>query len=123
MTKKKRNVVGRLVKLVAIRGLLHCRILKPVSLAPGVLVVVLLEVPRGVVVLLAGEDRLWKEGEDPVEAHHLEPVLLDGVETTLVRGKFLVDPVQSLVDVEQVAVRHGALRLDMSQCGLSLIHI
>ena len=68
MTKEKRKVVGRFDKLVAIRDLLHCRMLKPVSLAPGVLVVVLLEVPRGVVVLLVGEKRLWKEGQDPVES-------------------------------------------------------
>ena len=61
-------VVGRFDKLVSIRDLLHCRMLKPVSLAPGVLVVVLLEVPRGVVVLLVGEKRLWKEGQDPVES-------------------------------------------------------
>ena len=68
MTKKKRKVVGRFDKLVANRGLLHCRILKPVPLARGVHVVVvsLLEVPRGVVVLLAGEDRFWEKGEDPV---------------------------------------------------------
>ena len=51
-------VVGRFDKLVAIRDLLHCRMLKPDFLAPGVLVVVLLEVPRGVVVLLVGENRL-----------------------------------------------------------------
>ena len=91
-----------MVKLVAIRGLLHCRILKPVSLAPGVLVVVLLEVPRGVVVLLAGEDRFWEKGEDPIEIHQLEPPccqLLDGVQPGLVGGEFVVDPVESLIDV------------------------
>ena len=108
MTKKKRKVVGRFDKLVAIRDLLHCRILEPGPLAPGVHVVVvsLLEVPRGVVVLLAGEDRLWEEGQDPVEAHHLEPVLLDGVKTALVRGKFLVDSVESLIDDGQRPVQH-----------------
>ena len=58
MTKKKRKVVGRFDKLVANQDLLNCRILKPVFLAPGVLVVVLLEVPHGVVVLLVGEGRL-----------------------------------------------------------------
>ena len=68
MTKKKRKVVGRFDKLVANQDLLNCRILKPVFLAPGVLVVVLLEVPRGVVVLLVGEKRLWKEGHGPVES-------------------------------------------------------
>ena len=61
-------VVGRFDKLVAIRDLLHCRMLKPDSLAPGVLVVVLLEVPHGVVVLLVGEKRLWKEEQDPGES-------------------------------------------------------
>ena len=66
MTKKKRKVVGRFDKLVANQDLLNWRILKPVFLAPSVLVVVLLEVPRGVVVLLGGEDRLWEEGQDPV---------------------------------------------------------
>ena len=56
MTKKKRKVVGRIDKVVAIRGLLDCRILEPVPLARGVLEVVgrLLEVPRGVVVLYKG---------------------------------------------------------------------
>ena len=68
MTKEKRMVVGRFDKLVAIRDLLHCRMLKPDSLAPGVLVVVLLEVPHGVVVLLVGEERLGGEGQDPVES-------------------------------------------------------
>jgi len=58
MTKEKRMVVGRFDKLFAIRDLLHCRMLKPDFLAPGVLVVVLLEVPHGVVVLLVGEGRL-----------------------------------------------------------------
>ena len=61
-------VVGRFDKLVAIRDLLHCRMLKPDSLAPVVLVVVLLEVPHGVVVLLVGEERLGWEGQDPVES-------------------------------------------------------
>ena len=98
MTKKKRKVVGRIDKVVAIRGLLDCRILEPVPLARGVLEVVgrLLEVPRGVVVLLAGKDRFWEKGENPVEIHQLQSPcckLLDGVQTGLVRGKFIVDPV------------------------------
>ena len=68
MTKKKRKVVGRYDKLAAIRDLLDCGVVEPGPLVPGVLVVVdrLLEVPRGVVVLLAGEDRFWEKGEDPV---------------------------------------------------------
>ena len=68
MTKKKRKVVGRYDKLAAIRDLLNCGIVEPGPLVPGVPVVVdsLLEVPRGVVVLLAGEDRFWEKGEDPV---------------------------------------------------------
>ena len=99
--------------LAAIRDLLDCGVVEPGPLVPGVLVVVdrLLEVPRGVVVLLAGEDRFWEKGEDPVEIHQLEPPcckLLDGVQPGLVGGKFIVDPVESLINVEQVAVRHGA---------------
>ena len=88
--------------LAAIRDLLDCGVVEPGPLVPGVLVVVdrllevLLEVPRGVVVLLAGEDRFWEKGENPVEIHQLQSPcckLLDGVQTGLVRGKFIVDPV------------------------------
>ena len=96
MTKKKRKVVGRIDKVVAIRGLLDCRILEPVSLARGVLEVVgrLLKVPRGVVFLLVWKDWFWEKGENPVEIDELQSPcckLLDGVQTGLVRGQFIVD--------------------------------
>ena len=75
MTKEKRKVVGWIGKLVVIRDLLNCWVLKPDPLAPGVAVVVV-SLMVDVAVLLAGEDRLGEEGQDPVEVHQLKPVLL-----------------------------------------------
>ena len=101
-------------KVVVIRGLLDCGILEPVPLVRGVLGVVgrLLEVPRVVVFPLAGKNWFRKKRQDPVDAHHLKTMLLERVEASLVRGEFLVDLAESLVYVEQEAVRHGALGLD-----------
>ena len=58
MTENRKRVVGRIDKVVAIRGLLDCGVLEPVPLVRGVLRVVgrLLEVPRVVVLPLAGID-------------------------------------------------------------------
>ena len=70
MTKEKRKVVGWIGKLVVIRDLLHCWVLKPDPLAPGVDVVVV-SLLVDVAVLLAGEDRLGEKGQDPVEVHQL----------------------------------------------------
>merc|ERR1712155_388345 len=65
-----------------------------------------------VVFPLAGKSWFWKKRQDPVDAHHLKTLLLERVEAGLVRGEFLVDLAESLVYVEQEAVRHGALGLD-----------
>ena len=48
----------------------------------------------GVVFLLVWKDWFWEKGENPVEIDELQSPcckLLDGVQTGLVRGQFIVD--------------------------------
>ena len=70
MTKKKRKVVDWNGRSLSSGIFLDCWVLKPGLLAPvdGLVVDGLLV---DVAVLLAGQDRLGEEGQDPVEVHGL----------------------------------------------------